>query len=212
MRKNEYAVLSIDMHRGHLDPEVATLPLLPPEKCERVIKNAERFFKQVRDKKIPIIHVVTVYRDSDEILSNPHWKEKNDEPGGARKDISKHNIAGSPGTQIIPQLYQEGDYVVNTKKRYSCFLDTDLDFLLRKIGAETVILTGINTSSCVLCTAFEACNRDYKVYVAKDCCDSMDGEEFHRYLCRLTVAFTPCLSRTSFIRQKPTRCPYSNQP
>ncbi len=180
MKKNEYAVISVDMHRGHLDPEVATLPLLPPEKCERVIKNTERFFNRIREKGIPIIHVVGMYRDSDEILSNPHWNERNSEPGGARKGISNHNIIGSPGTQIIPQLYKkEEDYVANTKKRYSCFLDTDLDFLLRQIGAKTVILTGINTSSCVLCTAFEACNRDYKVYVVKDCCDSMDGEEFH---------------------------------
>ena len=119
-----------------------------------------------------------MYRDSDEILSNPHWNEKNNEPGGARKNISKHNIVGSPGTQVIPRLYNEQDYIVN-KKRYSCFLDTDLDFLLRQIGVKTVILTGINTSSCVLCAAFEADNRDYKVYVVKDCCDSMDGEEFH---------------------------------
>jgi len=180
VKKSEYAVISVDMHRGHLDPEVATLPLLPPERCQRVIENAERFFGGIREKGIPIIHVVTVYRDSGEILSNPHWQEKNSEPGGARKDISRHNIAGSPGTEIIPRLYQQADYVVDSKKRYSCFLDTDLDFLLRQIGAGTVILTGINTSSCVLCTAFEACNRDYGVYVAQDCCDSMDGEEFHQ--------------------------------
>jgi len=179
MKKNEYAVISVDMHRGHLDPGVATLPLTPPEKCQRVIKNTERFLKTIREKGIPVIHVVTVYRDSDEILSNPHWNEKNNESGGARENISKHNIVGSAGTQIIPQLYDEQDYVVNTKKRYSCFLDTDLDFLLHQTGAKAVILTGINTSSCVLCTAFEAFNRDYKVYVVKDCCDSMDGVQFH---------------------------------
>lgn len=178
MKKNEYAVIAVDMHRGHLDPDVATLPLMPPEKCDRVINNTEKFLKVIREKGIPVIHVVTAYRDSDEILSNPHWNEKNNEPGGTRKNISRHNIVGSAGTQIIPQLYDAQDYIVN-KKRYSCFLDTGLDFILRQIGADTVILTGINTSSCVLCAAFEACNRDYKVYVVEDCCDSMDGEEFH---------------------------------
>jgi len=128
---------------------------------------------------VPIIHVVTTYRDSDEIMSNPHWGEKNEEADGSREGISRHNLAGSPGTEIIPKLYEKEDYIVNTKKRYSCFHGTDLDFLLEQIGAETVILTGINTSSCVLCTSFDACNRDYKVYVAEDCCDSMDGKEFH---------------------------------
>ncbi len=180
MIRNDYAVIAVDMHRGHLDPDVATLPLLPPEKCTRVIENTKRFFDKIREKNIPIIHVVTTYRDSDEILSNPHWNEKNNETGGTRKGIAQHNLADSPGTQIVPSLYKEVDYVVNTKKRYSTFLHTDLDFLLEQLGTKTVILTGINTSSCVLCTAFEACNRDYKVYVAEDCCDSMDGEEFHQ--------------------------------
>jgi nicotinamidase-related amidase len=179
MKKSKYAVVSVDMHRGHLDPSVATLPLLPAEKCDRVIANTERFFKKIREKGIPIIHVVTVYRDSDEILSNPHWREKNEDSNATRKGIARHNIVGSPGTQIIPELYEDGDYVVDTKKRYSCFLHTDLEFLLRQIGADTVILTGINTSSCVLCTAFEACNRDFKIYLVEDCCDSMDGQEFH---------------------------------
>ncbi len=179
MKKSDYAVISVDMHRGHLDPEVATLPLLPKERCTRVINNTAEFFKDIRIKDIPIIHVVTTYRDGDEIISNPHWGAKDNEAEGSREGISKHNIVGSPGTEIIPDLYEEEDYIVNTKKRYSCFYETDLEFLLEQIGAKTVILTGINTSSCVLCTSFDACNRDYKVYVVEDCCDSMDGEEFH---------------------------------
>ncbi len=179
MKRNKYAIVAIDMHRGHLDPQVATLPLLPAENCEIVIRNAKKFFDEARRRNIPIVHVVTVYRDCGEILSNPHWKQKNDEPNSTRRGIATHNIAGSPGTQIITELYKNGDYIVNTKKRYSGFFGTDLDFLLRQMDVETVILAGINTSSCVLCTAFEAFNRDYKVYVVEDCCDSMDGQEFH---------------------------------
>lgn len=179
MKKSKFAVVSVDMHRGHLDPAIATLPLLPAERCDRVIKNTEKFFNEIRKKGVPIIHVVTMYRDGEEIISNPHWGEKNLDPNATRKGIENHNIIGQPTTEIIPGLYKEGDYIVNTKKRYSCFLYTELEFLLNQIGAETVILTGINTSSCVLCTAFEATNRDYKVYVIEDCVDSMDGPEFH---------------------------------
>lgn len=179
MKKSKYAVVSIDMHRGHLDPKVATLPLLPAERCEKVLESTEKFFKKIREKDIPIIHVVTKYRDGEEIISNPHWGEKNAAPGGTRKGIEKHNIIGEPTTEIVPGLYKDGDYIVDTKKRYSCFLHTELEFLLDQIGAKIVILTGINTSSCVLCTAFEATNKDYKVYVVEDCVDSMDGPEFH---------------------------------
>ena len=179
MIKNDFAIVSVDMHRGHLDPKVATLPLLPEEKCSRVIANTHDFFHKARQKGVPVISVVTLYRDSDEILSNPHWNEKNMDESATRKGIARHNIIGEPTNEIIPDLENETDYVVNTKKRYSCYLHTELEYLLRQIGAKNVILTGINTSSCVLCTAFESCNRDFRVYVVEDCCDSMDGPEFH---------------------------------
>ncbi|MBP1716775.1 MAG: cysteine hydrolase, partial [Deltaproteobacteria bacterium] len=32
---------------------------------------------------------------------------------------------------------------------------------------------------CVLCTAFEAFNRDLEVILLEDCCASMNGPQFH---------------------------------
>src|SRR5207253_2446360 len=82
------------------------------------------------------------------------------------------------GTEIIPELYAERDVVVRSKKRYSVFAPTDLEFLLRRrLGADTLILAGINTTTCVLCAAFEATNRDFRVVVAADAVDSMDGKD-----------------------------------
>lgn len=49
------AVLAVDMHRGHLDLRVATLPLLPEERCARVIRNTAGLFAKLRGKNIPII-------------------------------------------------------------------------------------------------------------------------------------------------------------
>jgi biuret amidohydrolase len=68
------------------------------------------------------------------------------------------------------------------------FQPTDLEFVLRGLGADTVILAGINTTTCVLCAGFEATNRDFRVIVAADAVDSMDGEEMHRFALRLMAA------------------------
>ena len=50
------------------------------------------------------------------------------------------------------------------------------------------MLAVINTTSCVLCAAFDATNRDFRVVVAADAVDSMDGEEMHRFALRLMGA------------------------
>ena len=178
------AVLAIDMHRGHLDPAVATLPLAA-ERCGPVIARAADLFGQLRAIGVPIVHVVTEYRDAGEIAANPFWKAIHDDPAKARKGILRHNLAGSPGTEIIPALLADGDLVVRGKKRYSAFHATDLEFLLKSRGIHTVVLAGINTTSCILCNAFEATNRDFSVVIASDAVDSMDGEEMHRFALRL---------------------------
>ena len=173
------AVVAIDLHRGHLDPEVATMPVAPGTE-ERIIEANRSFFERCRDENIPIVHQLTTYRDVEEIRSNPFWRTRADDPDATRKNVERHNIKGLPGCEIIPTLLDsEWDWIVDTKKRYNCFVGTDLDFVLRKHGINTVLITGVNTNSCVLSTASSACSRDYAVFVIEDCVDSMDGPEFH---------------------------------
>ena len=182
------AVVAIDMHRGHLDPAVATLPL-PAERCGPVVKRAASLFAEVRARGVPVVHVVTEYRDPAEIAANPFWKAAHDDPTKARRGILHHNLTGGPGTEIMPELVDPRDLVVRSKKRYSVFDPTDLEFVLRRrLGADTVILAGINTTTCVLCAGFEATNRDFRVIVAAEAVDSMDGEEMHRFALRLMAA------------------------
>src|SRR5688500_20218404 len=111
------AVVAIAMHRGHVDPAVATLPL-PAARCGSVIKRAASLFADLRARGVPIVHVVTEYRDAAEIAANPFWKAAHDDPAKARRGILNHNLSGGPGTEIIPELYDARDLVVRSKKRY----------------------------------------------------------------------------------------------
>jgi nicotinamidase-related amidase len=181
------AVVAIDMHRGHLDPTVATLPL-PADRCGPLIKRAAALFAGARRRRVPVIHVVTEYREPAEIASNPFWKAVHDDPSKARRGILGHNLLGGPGVEIIAELREPADIVVHGKKRYSAFQGTDLEFVLRGRGVGTIILAGINTTTCVLCAGFEATNRDFRVVIATEAVDSMDGEEMHRFALRLMGA------------------------
>jgi len=181
------AVVAIDMHRGHLDPEIDTMPL-PVERMPGVIARAAALFDALRAAGVPVVHVVTEYRRADEIAANPFWKAIADNPSKARRNALRHNLQGSRGTEIIPALLRAQDLVVRDKKRYSPFHGTNLEFVLRSIHAHTLILAGINTSSCVLNCAFEATNRDFAVVIAKDAVDSMDGVEMHEFALKLMAA------------------------
>jgi nicotinamidase-related amidase len=172
------AVVAIDLHRGHLDMAVATMPTTP-EVAARVIAANARLFAWCRNHGIPVIHLLTSYRDAWEIRSNPFWRTRAEDPAATRKNVMRHNIIGGPGCVVMPQLLDTNDFIVDTKKRYDCFLGTDLDFLLRSHGINTLLITGVNTNSCVLATTAAANVRDYAVIVVEDCVDSMDGAALH---------------------------------
>jgi nicotinamidase-related amidase len=172
------AVVAIDLHRGHLDPEVATMPLAP-DRAAKVVEANRVFFDGCRAAGIPIFHIVTRYRDVVEIRSNPFWRTRADDPDATRQNVERHNLDGLPGCQVMPQLWREGDFLVDTKKRYDCFVATDLDFTLRRHGINTLLITGVNTSSCVLATAIRANVLDYASVCIEDCVDTMDGPVLH---------------------------------
>lgn len=176
----EPAVVAIDLHRGHLDPDVATMPL-SASAAERVVATNARFFEECRARDVPIVHLLTSYRDAAEIAANPYWRSRADDTASTRKNVLRHNIAGSPGCVIMPGLCEpDRDLVVETKKRYDCFRATDLDLLLRsRCGINTLLITGVNTNSCVLATTTAACALDYAPIVIEDCVDTIDGRELH---------------------------------
>lgn len=171
------AVLTIDLHHGHLDPQRGTLPL-PADVAERVTAANVRFLGRARDAGLPVLHMVTTYRHVGEIHSNPFWRAIAGS-GATRANMSRHNLLGSPGTELMPGIFRPGDAVLATKKRYDCFLGTDLDLALRSLAVNTLLITGVNTNSCVLATTITASTRDYACIVIADCTGTVDGPAFH---------------------------------
>ena len=186
---SETAIVTIDMHRGHLDMDVATMPT-SPEDAKRVIGNAREVLGLARRHGIPVIHVILVYRDipglGSEGMAQPYWRalhelttDENRLTPGRRSTCNNHNLEGSPGTEIIAELRAPDDYVIDNKKRLDCFHGTDLKNLLDVLGVKTVCLMGINTNTCVLNTSFTAFNFNYRVVVMSDCVGSMYGDDLH---------------------------------
>jgi len=183
------AVVTIDCHRGHLDPEVATMPVAP-EVAARVVAQVRRLLEFARGRGLPVIHVLLQNRvlpdGVPEPMHNPFWRAV-EEVGEMltperESTISRHNLVGSVQTELMPELGPAPtDIMVTTKRRLSIFRDTDLDLTLRELGVDTLVLVGINTNTCVLCAAFEALNRDLRAIVVADGVHSMYGDDLHAF-------------------------------
>jgi len=109
-------VVAIDLHRGHLDPKVATMPLEASVAARVVAANA-KFLRWCRAASIPVFHCVATYRDAEEIRANPGWRARAEDPTDLRNSVLIHNLKGSPGCTIIPEVFDPSDLVIDAKKR-----------------------------------------------------------------------------------------------
>jgi biuret amidohydrolase len=180
------ALVVVDMNRAHLDIDLNYLPVAA-EDAKRILKNVgQKVIPGFRKFRCPIIFIKTIHRVNPRTgepfsTASPFWKfqmEKKVVSGVGRKRETKA-VPGSPVTELMPELDVRPEDFIVVKQRYSPFLGTDLDIIIRTLGIKTVVLVGVNTNNCVLCTAFEAFNRDLEVILLEDCCASMNGPQFH---------------------------------
>src|SRR3989442_955153 len=85
---------------------------------------------------------------------------------------------GSWGAEIVDVLKpQPGDIVVEGKRGLDGFATTNLDFILRSRGIDTIALGGFLTNCCVESTMRTGYEKGYNVITLKDCTAALSEEE-----------------------------------
>ena len=108
-------------------------------------------------------------------------------------DVLEHCLR-SPGRQIAELLRPDREDYFVLKPKHSGFQYTSLDVLLKHLGCETLILTGVAGNFCVLFTAHDAYMRDFHLVVPRDCIASAaeaDDRAALEHMAKVTKADTP---------------------
>ncbi len=122
------------------------------------IERAQRLLAAARAANVPVVFFQEVHRPS-----GIDFGRELDGTEGV------HCVDGRPGTALHPALLPEPGEVHIVKRRYSGFIGTDFEIVLRGLRASTLILIGGLTDVCVHYTFADAHQRDYYVRVVTDC-------------------------------------------
>lgn len=126
------------------------------------VERAEQLVTAAREAGLPIVFFQEVHR--------PSGIDFGRELDGAE---GRHCVAGAPGTDLWPTLVPDptaDDREFHlVKRRYSGFIGTEFEIVLRGLGVQTLILIGGLTDVCVHLTFADAHQRDYYVRVVEDC-------------------------------------------
>jgi ureidoacrylate peracid hydrolase len=110
----------------------------------------------------------------------PGYGELSRHPYGILKGVvdSTAFVKGEWGAEIVDVLApQEGDVVVEGKRGLDTFATTNLDFILRARGIETIALGGFLTNCCVESTMRTGYEKGYRVITLSDCVAATSAEE-----------------------------------
>lgn len=127
---------------------------------QRVIEPTRRLNDECRRRGVPIVwtrHGTRGVEDGGPFMA----KRVLLRDGGLRKDTW--------GYEILEELAPGPDDWYVEKTRLSAFFQTNLEQVLRTLGAETVLLTGVLTNQCVGATCKDALFRDFRPIVVEDC-------------------------------------------
>ena len=124
---------------------------------------------KAREHRFPICFVRT---SGNQWTNSPVWTEfKNPELLACAE--------GTWGAEFHAGLEPQPNEMLVTKHRYSAFIGTDLDMLLRARDVKSLLVTGVGTGMCVFHTLTVGFMLDYYITLVEDCAATTYGRVAH---------------------------------
>lgn len=158
------ALIVVDMLNGFFKGD----PVPVPVNAEAIIRNIRTVVEGAREAGVPVFFIKDNFLP-EEVGCDRHFKL-----------FGPHCIIGTPDAEVLAELApRAGDFQIR-KKRYSAFMGTRLDGILRELDIRTLYVTGCWTDCCVQHTVCDAFSNCYDVILVEDCLSSADWSA-HQY-------------------------------
>lgn len=181
------ALLIIDMTNAFLKPGA---PVMVPGGTG-LIPGLNQLRDLARKKGLKTIFTTQAYHaDGSDLGLDPVFH-----PGMER---SRALRTGTPDVDFYKDIQPRDGDIIIVKPRFSAFIGTELDLILRGQGIDTLVIGGVLTNVCCESTAREARMRDYKVIflsdgtATRDIPDSGWGKVSAEEMQRYTLAAIAC--------------------
>jgi nicotinamidase-related amidase len=164
MSEQKFALIIIDMQND------IVLPGAPA--CVKgafaTIPRIRMLLDYFRARVLPVFHIVREYRPdgSDVEITRLESFLKN----------RRYVIPGTEGCNIVEELMPlPGEYRI-VKQRFSAFMNTELDFILRRLGITHLAICGTQYPNCIRTTIYDAVAYGYHVSNITDATSAQSPE------------------------------------
>lgn len=160
------ALLVVDVQNDFADPKGSAAKR--GEDVSDSVAMVPRLIRLIDAARRALLPVVFIKTTHGEWTDTPSWIYRKSQ----QKELNTCR-EGTWGAEFYGVQPLATDRIV-VKHRYSAFINTDLNTVLKAKGVESVLVTGIATNVCVETTARDAYMYDYYVTMVSDCAAAYD--------------------------------------
>ena len=158
---------------------------------EAVVPNIRRVLERFRERALPVFHVVREYRaDGNDVEIT---RLEGFRAGGG------YCVPGTKGCEIVDELKPiEGEYRI-VKKRFSAFMNTELDLMLRRLGVGRIVVCGVQVPNCIRATIFDGVSFGYEVTLVTDAAAAQTEEVARANIYDIANIGVACVTAEEFL-------------
>jgi len=159
-----------------------------------VVPNIEKVLYAFREKSLPIFHVYREYRADGSDIEKTRLADF--------MAHQKYCVPHTHGCEIIEPLAPlEGEYKI-VKNRFSAFMHTELDFLLRRLEVGHIVVCGIQYPNCIRATVFDGVALGYDVTLLTDATAAQTDEIAKANIVDIRNIGVRCIDTKQIISEK----------
>lgn len=136
--------------------------------AQKTVPNILAVLNQFRIRNDPVFHIVREHREDGSDIESFRY--------AGFVQGRKYAVPGTKGCEIVEELKPKDSEYTIIKKRFSGFMNTELDSILRRLQISNIVMTGTQYPNCVRATAFDAVALGYHVTIITDATSAQTDE------------------------------------
>lgn len=155
-----------------------------------VLPNVRRLQDAFRMMKLEVIHT----------RIQSLTKDGRDRSVGHKK-LGLHAAPGSKEAEFLTEVAPKGDEIILNKTASGVFNSTNVEFVLRNMGIDSLFVCGVYTNECVSTTVRDACDRGFHTTLINDACATVTPELHNATVSTLKDRYSRVMSSEEVLKE-----------
>ena len=161
---------------------------------KKIIPNIKEILNIFRKNNDAVFHVYREYRENGSDIESTRLEDF--------LTNQKYCVPNTSGCEIIDEIIPIKNEYKIIKNRFSGFMNTELDFILRRLKITNIVVCGIQYPNCIRATIYDGISLDYSVTLITDATGAKTEEIKNANIYDIRNIGVNCITTSQYIEER----------